>query len=148
MKSKHILEKDKTKRKLYKLNKQSSAWLTELEFMQDEQKFLEHLLSSHFLDLSTEKYYDAAKKLISKLKEVESIGNSTFDTIQTHNKHLATLIESLQLKGKKEFKKEHKQIEKDFDTYVLKFKYCKKKIFKIIKDIMKAQKQKLLIKEQ
>ncbi len=148
MRSKQILEKDKTKKKLYKLNDQSSEWLAELVFMQDEQKFLEHLLSSHFLDLSTEKYYDAAKKLINRLKEVESIGNSTYDTIQVHNKHLATLIESSQLKGKKEFKKEHKQIEKDFDAYILKFNYCKKKIFKIIKDIMKVQKQKLLIKEQ
>ncbi|MEN8124288.1 MAG: hypothetical protein ABFR32_04095 [Bacteroidota bacterium] len=147
MKSKQILGKEKMTKKLYKLNNQSSEWLADLEFMQDEQKFLEHLLSSHFLDLSTEKYYDAAKKLISKLKDVETMGNSIYETLQIHNKHLATLIESLQLKGKKEFKKEHKQIEKDFETYVLKFKYVKKKIFGIIKDIMKIQKQKLLIKE-
>jgi len=147
MKSKQILEKAKLTKKLYKLNDQSSEWLTELEFMQDEQKFLEHLLSSHVLDLSTEKYYGETNKLISKLKDVENMGNSIFDTIQIHNKHLATLIESSLLKGKKEFKKEHKEIEIDFETYVLKFKYVKKKIFGIIKDIMKVQKQKLLIKE-
>lgn len=148
MKSIENLEKEKIKKKLYKLNDQTSEWLTELEFIQDEQIFLEHLLSSHFLDLSTEKFYNTAKKVINNLKDVEKTGNSISDTIQIHNKHLATLIESLRLKGEKEFKKEHKKIKQDFETYVLKFKYVKKKIFKIIKDIMKIQKQKLLIQQQ
>jgi len=41
------------------------------------------------------------------------------------------LIESLQLKGKKEFKKEHKQIKKDFDTYVLKSNIVKRKFLRL-----------------
>ena len=36
-------------------------------------------------------------------------------------------------------------VQKDFESYVLKFKYVKKKIFGIIKEIMIHNKQKLLI---
>lgn len=148
MLSEDITKREKIKKKLFKLHDQSATWMSEMEFMKDEQIFLEHLLSAHFLDLSTAKLYDPARKLIKKLMDVEKMGNELFDTIQLHNKHLSTLIESSKFKGKKGYKKEHKKIEKDFDTYVLNFKYVKKKIFKIIKDIMKNNKQKLLIKKE
>ncbi len=141
-------EKEKFRKTLFKASSENEKWMSELEFMQDEQKFLEHLLSSHFLDLSTDKYYEPTKKLIQKLKNVEKMSNELSDLLQTHNKHLATLIESLQLKGKKEFKKEHKRIKSEFDHYSLNLKYVKKKIFSMIKDIMKSHKQKLLIAEE
>lgn len=145
MKSLKKNEKEKIRKTLSKSHDRILSWINELEFLKDEQVFLEHLLSSHFLDLSTSKLYDPTRKLIRKLKNVEAMGNELSDTIQTHNKQLATLMESLQSKGKKEFKKEHKKITTDFVNYTLNFKYVKRKIFSMIKDIMKIHKQKLLI---
>jgi len=136
------------KKKLYKLHDQTMQWLNELEFLQDEQKFLENLLISHFLDLSTPKLYEPTKRVIKKLKDAEKKGDEMYDIIQTHNKHLATLMESIHLNGNKEFKKEHKQIKNNFKIYVLNFKHVKKKIFEMIKEIMKLHKQKLLLEEQ
>ena len=136
------------KKKLYKLHDQTMQWLNELEFLQDEQKFLENLLISHFLDLSTPNLYEPTKKVIKKLKEAEKKGIELYDIIQTHNKHLATLMESLHLNGNKEFKKEHKQVKNDLNIYILNFKQVKKKIFEMIKKIMKLNKQKLLLEEQ
>ncbi len=148
MKTVEITEKEEMKKELFELYDQSTNWINELEFLQDEQKFLEHLLSSHFLDLSSSRLYDRTRKLIKKLMDVENMGNKLSDTIEVHNKHLATLIESLQYKREKEFKKEHKQIEESFTNYILNFKYVKKKIFGLIKEIMKNHKQKLLLEEQ
>lgn len=148
MLSEDITKREKIKKKLSKLHEQSTSWMSDLEFMKDEQIFLEHLLSTHFLDLSKSKLYEPTRKLIKKLKDVEKMGRDLFDKIQLHNKHLSTLIESSKYKGKKGFKKEHRHIEKDFETYELNFKYVKKKIFNMIKDIMKNHKQKLLIKKE
>jgi len=148
MLSKNITKSEKAKKKLFKYHGQSIKWLNDLEFVKGEQIFLEHLLSSHFLDLSTTKLYEPTRKLIKKLVTVEHMGNQLFDTIQLHNKYLSTLIESSKLRDKKEYKKEHKKIEKDFDIYLLHFKNVKKKIFNMIKEIMKSKKQKLLIKKQ
>lgn len=141
-------EKEKFRKYLEKANKDNETWMEDVEFMQDEQRFLEHLLSTHFLDLSTEKYYEPTKKLIHKLKDVEKMSVDFMEMLHTHNKHLATLIESLQLDGKKDFKKEHSKLREEFISYATRLKYVKKKIFAMIKDIMKTHKQKLLISER
>ena len=67
------------------------------------------------------------------------------DTIELHNKHMATMIENLQLEYGDRLVAEHETIQTDFDNYLVKFKYVKKKIFGIIKKIMLDHKQKLLI---
>ena len=136
---------EKTSSKLYGLHESSVAWINELEFMNDEQKFLEHLLSTHFLDLSAEKLYETTRKLIRKLKEVENMGVELTQKIQIHNKKIAELLEGDENIREKDLINGHDMIQKDFESYVLKFRYVKKKIFGIIKEIMVNHKQKLLI---
>ena len=130
---------------IYLLHDSSLKWITELDFINDEQAFLENLLSSHFLELSSSDHYEATRKLIKKLKEVEKSGSDLIDTIELHNKHMATLIESKQLEYDQKLELEHEKIQMEFDNYLVKFKYVKKKIFNIIKQIMLDHKQKLLL---
>ena len=132
-------------KKYYELHDQSVQWINEIQFMTDEQVFLEHLLSSHFLELSSSKLYETTKRLIRKLKEVELLGNDLMDKIQLHNKHVGTIIENFNKEYQVNVDREHQSIKKDLDSYLLKFRYIKKKIFGIIKSIMKEHKQKLLI---
>jgi hypothetical protein len=136
---------EKTSSKLYGLHESSVSWINELEFMNDEQNFLEHLLSTHFLDLSAEKLYETTRKLIRKLKEVENMGVELTKEIQIHNKKIAAVLEGDYNIPEKDLINGHDMIQKDFESYVLKFKYVKKKIFGIIKEIMVNHKQKLLI---
>ena len=130
---------------IYILHDISLKWITELDFIADEQAFLENLLSSHFLELSSSDHFEATRKLIKKLKEVEKSGNDLIDTIELHNKHMATMIESKQFEYDRKLEEEHEKIQMEFDNYLVKFKYVKKKIFNIIKQIMLDHKQKLLI---
>jgi len=133
-------------KKYYELHDQTVQWINEIQFMADEQIFLEHLLSSHFLELSSSKLYETTKKLIRKLKEVETTGNDLMDMIQMHNNNLGKLIENFNENGQLTIDREHIAIKKDLEDYILKFRYVKKKIFGIIKQILKDHKQKLLIK--
>ncbi len=66
----------------YELHDASVSCMNELEFMKDEQLFLEHLLSSHFLELSAEELYDTTRKLIKKLKEVEHLGAELIEEVK------------------------------------------------------------------
>lgn len=134
-------------KKYYELHDQSVEWINEIQFMADEQIFLEHLLSSHFLELSSSKLYETTKKLIRKLKEVETIGNALMDKIQLYNSHLGNIIENFNKEKELTIDREHIAIKKDIDDYLLKFRYVKKKIFGIIKEILKDHKKKLLIKK-
>ena len=130
---------------LYRLHDGSVAWINELEFMNDEQLFLEHLLSTHFLDLSSTKLYDTTRKLIKKLKEVEHMGLELSTEVRLHNNNIAKVLDEKKEEKTPVLIREHTVIEKNFESYSLKFKYVKKKIFSIIKEIMLVHKQKLLI---
>lgn len=136
---------EKYKDNLSELNDRSVLWISELEFMKDEQVFLEHLLSTHFLDLSSSKLYDPTRKLITKLKEVEHLGAELLDKTEQHKEQTGQVMEHVSEKSIRNLNKEHEALQKDFERYNLKFRYVKKKIFSIIKDIMVHHKQKLLI---
>lgn len=136
---------EKSNSRLYGLHENTVLWINELEFMNDEQLFLEHLLSSHFLDLSAEKLFETTRKLIRKLKEVEHLGIELSQEIELHNKKIAQVLGGNNKILEKDLINGHNAIQKDFESYVLKFKYVKKKIFGIIKEIMHNHKQKLLI---
>ena len=136
---------EKTSSNLYSLHDNIVLWINELEFMNDEQVFLEHLLSTHFLDLSSENLYETTRKLIRKLKEVEQMGVELTEEIHQHNKKIASVLEGDHENLEKYLNNARNAIQKDFESYVLKFKYVKKKIFGIIKEIMINHKQKLLI---
>ena len=110
---------DEKSKNIYLLHDDSLKWINELEFISDEQAFLENLLSSHFLELSSSDHYEATRKLIKKLKEVEKSGRDMMDTIELHNKHMATMIESLQLEYDQRLEADHEKIQTDFDSYVV-----------------------------
>ncbi|MEL4457036.1 hypothetical protein [Lutimonas vermicola] len=133
---------------LYKLHDSSITWISELEFMKDEQVFIEHLLSKHFLDLSSEKLYESTRKLIRKLKEVELSGEELLKRVRSHNEKIAAAIEKVKQNSERDLVKDHMSIGKDFENLTLNFRYVKKKIFTLIKKIMIHHKQKLLINKQ
>jgi hypothetical protein len=148
MKTTIDFDTEKNEKKLLKFRKEILQWINELEFIKDERIFLEHLLGSHFLDLSTPKLYEPTKELIQDLKKVENRGNELLVTIKIHKKHIVTLIEQTGFIEKIEIKKEHNKIKMEFGNYVLNFRVVKKYIFDMIKEIMKKNKQKILIKKQ
>ena len=148
MKTTIDLDTKKNKKKLLKSRKEIILWINELDFIQDERIFLEHLLGSHFLALSTPELYEPTKELIKKLRNVENKGNELKLTIKIHKKHIAALIESTGVTEKSGFKKEHKIIKKEFENDVLNFKEVKKDIFDMIKEIMKEDKLKFLLKKE
>ena len=132
-------------KELYHLHEETANWLSEMEFMKDEQLFLEHLLSTHFLDLSSSKLYEPTRKLIRRLKEVEALGTEIVEITRKHDENIGVMLENKQASRTSKLLSEHEKIKIEYDNYTLKFRYVKKKIFALIKDIMIHHKQKLLI---
>jgi len=133
---------------LYELHEAYAVRMNELEFMKDEQSFLEHLLSSHFLELSAEELFETTRKLIKKLKEVEHLGVDLMKEVQLFNKQIAHSLDDRKSNIDIDPFQKQRIIQTDFENYSLKFRYVKKKIFGLIKEIMIAHKQKLLINKE
>lgn len=121
------------------------SWMNELQFMEDEQNFLEHLLSQHFLELSSATLYSNTRKIIRKLQETKIFGTNLIDQVHLHNKQLATLMTREDPTISEAIENQHESLQKDLDFHVVKVKYLKKKLFSIIKDILKQHKKKLLL---
>lgn len=135
----------KKKKNLYKLHHISQKWIAELEFMFDEQRFLQDLLSTFFIDLCSVELFPDTKKLDRKIIESRKIGNLLLLEIRTHDKQLATLLESIHFDGECTFRTEQKKLANKFDQFVQSNKLLKTRVFTIIKHIMKQHKQKLLL---
>jgi hypothetical protein len=129
---------------LVHLHEEVTEWIKELEFIQDEYDFLTHLLSSHFLELSSKDSYEAAKKKIQLLGDMNTRREELSEFINTYDKKIATLTETNHPEGLYGILKEHTAMKSDVESFVLNFKYLKKKIFRVIKDILKSQKQLLI----
>jgi hypothetical protein len=140
-----VVNLSKKQKNLYKLHHISQKWITELEFIHDEQHFLQDLISTFFVDLCSVELFPDTRKLNQKLEESIKKGNMFILEIQTHDKHLITLLESTHLNGEADFRKAQRKLANRVEQFVQSNKLLKSRVFAIIKNIMKQHKQKRLI---
>jgi len=140
-----IVDISKKNKNLYKLHSIAQNWITDLEFINDEELFLQDLISTFFVDLCSVEYFPDTRRLNKKLEDSRKKGNLLVFEIRTHIKQLATLLESNHLDGEPEFRKAQKKLANKFDQFVQSTKLLKNRVFTIIKKIMKQHKQKLLL---
>ncbi len=140
-----VINLSKKRKNLSKLHRISQKWHAELDFIRDEQHFLEDLISTFFIDLCSVEFFPDTRKLNLKLDESIKKGNLLTLELQTHEKFLVTLLESVHLEGEQNYRKLHKKLANRIDQFVQSNKLLKSRIFSIIKNIMKQHKQKLLL---
>lgn len=142
-----VVSMSKKHKNLFKLHKISQNWIADLDFISDEERFLQDLISTFFVDLCSVDYFPDTRKINLKLEESKMKGNLLALEIRTHIKHLETLLESSHFEGEQKFRKEQKKLANKFDQYVQSNKLLKSRVFGIIKNIMKQHKQKLLLSD-
>ncbi len=140
-----VISLSKKKKNLAKLHHISQKWSVELDFIYDEQRFLQDLISTFFIDLCSVEFFPDTRKLNQKLNESIKKGNLLTLELQTHEKYLVTLLESAHLEGEQNYRKLQKKLANRIDQFVQSNKLLKSRIFSIIKNIMKQHKQKLLL---
>lgn len=143
---KHIIvDFAKKEKNLYKLHRISQRWIADLTFLNDENAFLQDLINLHFIDLCNYDLLPTTRKFSARIAKASKKNNLLLMQLQTHEKQLATLFESEHFKGESNFRKSHKKLAKSFDQHVQSNKIVKNRVFSIIKQIMKHQKQKKLL---
>lgn len=127
------------------LHTNANLWKSEINFINVEIRFLEHVLSSNYINclaLGLSKKTEAlAKKITDKKKE----GEIMLSLINEHEGFLSVLIEDDSLSSNKMFLESQKKLENDFKNYLIHYKFIKKHIFKVIENVMRKKKQKKLI---
>lgn len=140
-----VIDTAKREKNLYKLHAISQRWIADLTFLNDENNFLQDLINLHFIDLCNLDMLPITRKLSARVASAIRKNNLLIIQIQTHEKQLATLFESDHFRGESDFRAAQKKLANGYDQHVQSNRLLKNRIFTIIKDIMRQQKQKKLL---
>ena len=125
---------------------ESLNWISELKFIKDEQHFLDELLKSYTIQLIEKQDFAKNKEIISELSKLEKDGEKLLKKIINHENELLILVDGIdQIKEEKHYRFLHSTYLLEVTNYYNNYKDAKKKIFDVIKKIMKQEKQKRLL---
>lgn len=128
------------------LHVESLNWISELKFIKDEQHFLDELLKSYTIQLIEKQDFAKNKEIISELSKLEKDGEKLLKKIINHENELLILVDGIdQIKEEKHYRFLHSTYLLEVTNYYNNYKDAKKKIFDVIKKIMKQEKQKRLL---
>jgi len=127
------------------IHNDSKLWLSEIDFIKDEVRFLNHLLSSNYIDFLEAGLRKEIDILVKKIEDEKAIGISLYKQIKNHRKVLSNLIEIKSVTSNTNYLEKHKKIEREMSIFSKKYKKLKRTIFKIIGTIMRKKEQKILL---
>ncbi|MDP2069764.1 MAG: hypothetical protein Q8K04_12480 [Lutibacter sp.] len=124
------------------LHHDSKIWVSEINLIKDEIRFLEHLLSANYIDLLVAGLHKKIEDSVKQISVQKNIGTTLLDVINNQNKILAELIKHESISGNKNYLESHKQLEIEVTNYIHKYKELKQQIFKVVENVMKKKDQK------
>jgi uncharacterized membrane-anchored protein YjiN (DUF445 family) len=120
-------------------------WVSEINFIKDEIRFLEHLLSENYIDFLAADLHEKIEEYVKQIFVKKNIGTTLQELINKQEKILAELIKSENVISNKNFLESHKKLEIEVNNYINKYKDLKQHVFKVVENVMKKKDQKKLI---
>ncbi|WP_338733447.1 hypothetical protein [Mangrovimonas cancribranchiae] len=128
------------------IHKNTNDWLSELQFVQEEQQFFKNLIKDYTLQLTASKYFDESKAIVTKLDAMCDETTNLIKLVQTHSNKLEIVVDKVdQLKEEENYKDEHRQLILKVHDFLKKNKALKSHLFNVVKRVIKEQNQKKLI---
>ena len=128
------------------MNKASKEWLSELEFIKDEHLFFEDLIRSYTLQLIVGEKFSENKKIINTIDKSKEENNTLIRLVKEHENKLEIMVDGIdQLKQEEAYKNEHRTLIIEVSEFLKEYQNLKTALFKVIKNIMKSEKQKRLL---
>lgn len=128
-----------TQKSISKLHEESKTWLSELAFIHDEIKFLNHLLSAKYIDYLFAGLAKRIEIFTKKLIVEDSSGEDLINRINKHELLLAELIEHNNLITNINYIDQHKNLAIETDIYFKKYKNLKKQIFDVVEKVIREK---------
>ena len=124
------------------LHDDSKSWFSEIDFVNDELRFLDHLLGSNYIDFMEFGLNTKIEKLVKNIKEENKIGILLKNLIQDHERTLSNLIKNDSDSGNANYMDVHKKLEFEMILFTKKYKKLKREIFSIVENVMERKAQK------
>ena len=136
---------DHRKPNLEELHQETILWKSEIDFIHDEMQFLEHLLSSKYIDCLSSGLVKKIEISTKKIYEEKKEGKILINYISKHNSTIAKFIKNEDTLKYNSFLDFHKKVTIKVENFIKKYKRLKKQIFEAIEKVMKKTAQKKII---
>ena len=128
------------------MHKNSIEWLSDLEFMKDEQMFFDDLIKTYTLQLIDSKHFKESKSIIDTLSKLQKKTDALIKYVKNHKNDLKIMVDGIdQPKEEADYKNEHRRLIVEINDFVKEYRVLKATLFSLIKNIKKEEKQKRLI---
>ena len=128
------------------MHKQSLSWISEMNFIKDEQHFFDELITAYTRKLIETKKFAANKKLIDSLNEFRRNLKTIIKKIVEHENKLEIMVDGIDQKEEEAaYKNTHRELIDEVSYYLNEYRTLKRQLFGMIKDIMKKEKSLNLI---
>jgi hypothetical protein len=128
------------------MHRATLAWISELNFVRDEQKFLNNLVKSHTLELIDSKIFEQSRELVGAIADTERELISLMKRVQSHENLLEIMIDDVdQQKMEKAYRDTHQELISAVSTYLMRYRTLKKNLFTLLSEVIKKERQKRLL---
>ncbi|WP_432410120.1 hypothetical protein [Rasiella sp. SM2506] len=122
------------------LHEECMDWLSQLEFIKDEQRFLDELITKYTIPLISLEGDDTSLPIVVKLLKDETALHLLITRVQSHNNTFEKILETHIDKREKEgYKETHYHNKIAVFKYIREYQKMKSTLFKKIKEIMKKE---------
>lgn len=145
----------KTKKQVYRylewkspeeMHHTSLEWISELKFIKDEKLFLNNLIKSYTLQITSLGLFEESRKLVTAISNAELELDLLLKKVRIHENQLSIMLDDVdQPKMEKAYTETHRDLIFTIDNYLMEYRKLKGNLFQMISKVMKKEKQKRLL---
>ncbi|MGB5666700.1 MAG: hypothetical protein WBM53_07620 [Maribacter sp.] len=121
-------------------------WISELKFVKDEQRFLNDLVRSYTLSITSLGIFEESRKLVTAISNSELEVKQFLKRVQIHENQLSIMLDDVdQPKMEKAYTETHRDLLTEIDACLVNYRKLKGSLFKMISKVIKKEKQKRLL---
>ncbi|MFL1012183.1 hypothetical protein [Flavisericum labens] len=128
------------------MHNDSLKWLSELNFIKDEQLFFDDLVKSYTLQLIDSSHFSESKKIVARLSDSQRETETLLKEVLKHEKELKVMVDGKdQLEKEDAYKNEHVELITKVTRFTENYRMLKSQLFELVKNIIKEGKQRRLL---
>ena len=127
------------------LHNDSILWKSEMNFIYDEMRFLEHLLSSQYIGFLDAGLYKKIESFVVSITKKKNSIKKILKLIEEHELMLSNLTIDKSTAVKKNYLETHNDLQREVNNLYYDYREIKKQIFRIVEIEMKNKRIKKLI---
>ncbi len=129
------------------LHEDTITCISEIRFLKDEIQFLSDLMKSHTLDILSENLFEESRVIALELSKQKKRVKPLIKELMNHSNVLETLLDDIDVPDEDdEYKNAHYQLMFEAVACLASFKKLKRRVFRLIKKILKEKKKHKLLK--